>query len=254
MSPSEINSNTVTAIAATSPKCIDLIWEGLTKPIRRHETGSNDPRYTGLSPEHIDLDYDGASIRDDDQDSGWNSDFALNDCVVCKGIRKPKHKPTRRPRAHGRPPDSLPSNSNGCDTSAGLSRAFTFGIGKDDRQLGTGPLNFPSLPLILSPDESSDLDFEVHSANVNLYSLPESIPRNAGIRAALPTDEQQMTSIAPLKVKTSNLGAFNSIIGSIPRHHHNNSPCGSTSSSHLADGSVCLEFCRQAKITFFSGA
>ena len=102
--------------------------------------------------------------------------------------------------------DSLPSNSNGCDTSAGLSRAFTFGIGKDDRQLGTGPLNFPSLPLILSPDESSDLDFEVHSANVNLYSLPESIPRNAGIRAALPTDEQQMTVVVPLTAKTSNHG------------------------------------------------
>ncbi len=65
---------------------------------------------------------------------------------------------------------------------------------------------FPPLPLILSPDESSDLDFEVHSANGNLYSLPESIPRNAGIRAALPTDEQKMTVVVPLTAKTSNHG------------------------------------------------
>ena len=97
-------------------------------------------------------------------------------------------------------------------------------------------------------------DSEVHSANENLYSLP-AIPRNAGIRAALPTDEQQMTVVVPLTVKTSDLGAYSSIYtGGYPGSTTIKMPCGSTSSSHLADGSVCLEFCRPAKISLFSGA
>ena len=115
-------------------------------------------------------------------------------------------------------------------------------------------ISFPSLPLILSPVEPSDLDFEAHSANENLYSLP-AIPRNAGIHAALPTDEQQMTVVVPLTVKTSDLGAYSSIYtGVYPGSTTTKMPCGSTSSSHLADGSVCLEFCRPAKISLFSGA
>ena len=88
-----------------------------------------------------------------------------------------------------------------------------------------------------------------------IQTMPEPFSRKAGIRPVIQSSSatawRRMSSIAPLKVKTSNLGAFNSIIGSIPRHHHNNAPCGSTSSSHLADGSVCLEFCRPAKISLF---
>ena len=78
--------------------------------------------------------------------------------------------------------------------------------------------------------------------------VPEPFSRKAGIRAAIQSSFPSaiawrlMTLIAPLKVKTS--GASNPIIGSIPRHHHHNSPGESTSSSHLADGGVCLEFRR----------
>ncbi len=58
-----------------------------------------------------------------------------------------------------------------------------------------------------------------------------------------------MIALTPLADKTSNLGAFSSIIGSIPwLYNHNSSPCGSNFSSHLAEGLaegfVCLEFCR----------
>ena len=158
---------------------------------------------------------------------------------------KPKHKPTCRPRAHGRPPDSLPSNSNGCDAPV---RAYRVLLPSESETMTVSSefwgISFPSLPLILSPVESSDLDFEVYSANENLYSLP-AILRNAGIRAALPTDEQQMTVVVPLTVKTSDLGAYSSIYtGVYPGSTTIKMPCGSTSSSHLADGSVCLELRR----------
>ena len=64
-----------------------------------------------------------------------------------------------------------------------------------------------------------------------------------------------MTVVVPLTVKTSDLGAYSSIYtGVYPGSTTIKMPCGSTSSSHLADGSVCLEFCRPAKISLFSGA
>ena len=33
--------------------------------------------------------------------------IVLSDCRVCTGNRNPKHKPIRRARAHGRPPESI---------------------------------------------------------------------------------------------------------------------------------------------------
>ena len=138
------------------------------------------------------------------------------------------------------------ATSNGCDAPV---RAYRVLLPSESEKMTVsserGHFIFPSLLLILSPDESSDLDFEVHSANENLYSLPESIPRNAGIRAALPTDEQQMTVVVPLTVKTSDLGAYSSIYtGVYPGSTTIKMPCGSTVSSLLADSGVCLELRR----------
>ena len=54
-----------------------------------------------------------------------------------------------------------------------------------------------------------------------------------------------MTVVVPLTVKTSDLGAYSSIYtGVYPGSTTTKMPCGSTSSSHLADGSVCLELRR----------
>ena len=111
-------------------------------------------------------------------------------------------------------------------------------------------LSIFAILIVLRPQILIDIHIEVivlcSCFTYLIQTVPEPSSRKAGIRAVIQSSSatawRQMTSIAPLKVKTSNLCAL--IIGSIPRHHHNNSPCGSTSSSHLADGSVCLELRR----------
>ena len=110
-------------------------------------------------------------------------------------------------------------------------------------------LSIFAILIVLRPQILIDIHIEVivlcSYFKYLIQAVPEPSSRKAGIRAviqsSLATGWRQMTSIAPLKVKTSNFGAFISIIGSIPRHHHNNSPCGSTSISHLADGSVYMD-------------
>jgi hypothetical protein len=96
--------------------------------------------------------------------------------------------------------------------------------------------------LLLNPSQST-------AHNEKPHTVPDLL-RNTGPRvvmqSSLPsaTAWRQMTTIAPFAVKTSNLGAFKSIMGSIPRPYQNNPPFGSILSSFLADSGVCLDTCR----------
>jgi hypothetical protein len=130
-------------------------------------------------------------------------DLVLNDRLVYKGSRKPTRKPTRRPR-HGRPPDSCQPESNTSDqhdTSVTSSHVFV------PSDLETTHVSYarvssyfasPSAVQFLSLDSS-----QITAHNGKPQFVPD-LSRNAEFRAALPTDEQQMTAAAQLPVKICN--------------------------------------------------
>ena len=160
-------------------------------------------------------------------------DLALNDRFVYKGSRKPTRKPTHRRARHGRPPDSRQPESRTSDqhdTSVTSSHVF---VPSDSETMHVSParvkiLSTPSTAQFLFLDSSKST-----SHNEKPHPVPD-LPRNAGIRAVLQsptppvTARRQMTAIVLSAAKTRSLGAFKSIIGSIPRPDQNNQPFGST--------------------------
>ena len=121
-------------------------------------------------------------------------------------------------------------------TSNGISVRSFFALPHHSPVLGSLPASYSH------PD--------VFESKTNPHFV-SNLSRKAGIRAALQSPQssattwRKMTTIAPFAVKTSNLGAFKSIMGSIPRPYQNNPPFGSILSSFLAaDSGVCLDTCR----------
>ena len=127
-------------------------------------------------------------------------------------MRRSKHKSTRCPRAHGRPPDfnrHKLNTSDQHDTSVASSHVFV------PSESETTNVSLERVLLVLPPDAFQFLDpdssqFTAHDEKT--HSVPD-LPRTAGagIRAALQsplssaTVRRQMTVIAPLAVKTSKL-------------------------------------------------
>ena len=140
---------------------------------------------------------------------------ADDECIVFKSS-KPKHKPTRRPRAHGRPPDFILhklNTSDQHDTSVASSHVFV--------PLESETMHVSSVETNLYENEIIPLPSAVQFTlsldpfpSTNRNEIPHSVPdlsrtAGAGIRAALQslpssaTARRQMTVIAPPALKTS---------------------------------------------------
>ena len=157
-------------------------------------------------------------------------------------------------RAHGRPPDFLPSmslrqshTSDQHDTSVTFLTCLYLRIQKQRTSVMRGFLSFLAHPQLFS--SCFLILLSLHLITINLTPVPDLL-RNAGFRAVLAIVASVGDCVAAndcdraTRSQTSNLGAFKSIIGSIPRPDRNNQPCGLTFSPLLADSGVCLDIHR----------
>ena len=210
---SGISTNAAATIVLNgTPKRRDPLLELIKIPVRCYWHDSDGPQFDGASLENVDL-----------QDET---------------------------RAHGRPPDSRPPKSHTSDqhdTSVTFSHVF---VPSDSE---TTNVSYARVPFFLAHPQLFSSCFlillSLQLITINLTLCPtfcgmlDSAPFcNRRFRRRLAW--RRMTVIAPLAVKTSSLGAINSIIRSIPWPDQNNQPFGSTFSPILTDSGVCFDICR----------